>query len=462
MKIKKHDIIELEIETMAFGGQGIARVDGYVVFVKGGIPGDRLKARVFKKKRDFAEAGIVEMLETSPDRIKAPCPYSGYCGGCQWQQVQYEKQLEYKKGHVLESLAHIGSLENVPVKDVLPSETIFGYRNKMEFSFSDRRWFLPHELDLKETESGFALGLHVPRTFNKVIDMEACLLQKETGNHILGIVKEYARNSGVPVYGIKTHEGFWRYLAIRYSVAFDQWMVNLVTAEDRPDIVQPLADELAVRFERIGSIVNNITARKAAIAMGEEERVLFGESQIEDQIGSHTFRISANSFFQTNTPGARKLYETVLEYAELTGEEQVLDLYSGTGTIPIYLSSRAKNVIGMEIVESAIADARKNCEENGIQNCSFICGDIRKKLPEIEKTPDVLIIDPPRAGMHKDVLIRIMEMAPEKIVYVSCNPTTLARDLGQMEQDYEILEIQPVDMFPHTYHIEAVAKLRRK
>ncbi|MBW1901338.1 MAG: 23S rRNA (uracil(1939)-C(5))-methyltransferase RlmD [Deltaproteobacteria bacterium] len=462
MKVRKRDILELSIDKMAYGGQGIARLDGFVIFVKGGMPGDRLTAQVFKKKKDYAEARMIELIEPSPDRVQAPCPYSGYCGGCQWQSVRYERQLDYKKEHIEESMKHIGALKDVVVRDVVPSENKFAYRNKMEFSFSDRRWFLPQEMDRRETEGGFALGLHVPGTFYKVIDIDACLLQQERGNEILQEVKEYVRGCGIPVYGLKTHEGFWRFLAIRYSTAFDEWMVNLVTSEERPEAVQPLADALLRKFGQIKSIINNITGRKASIAVGESEIVLAGQRHIEDKIGPYTFQISPNSFFQTNSPGAQKLYQTVVDYAQFKGNEMVIDLYSGTGTIPVFLASRVQAVTGIEISETAVQDARKNCKENSIDNCRFICGDIREKLPAITHKPDVLIIDPPRAGMHKDVLARVLALSPEKIIYVSCNPATMARDIGQMIQNYQVVEIQPVDMFPHTYHIEAVAKLRHR
>lgn len=460
MNMRKGDIIELSIHNMAYGGRGLGRLDGLVVFVKGGVPGDRVRARVFRKKRDYAEAGILELLAPSPHRVTAPCPYSGYCGGCTWQHVAYERQLQYKRDHVRESLERIGGLEDSQVLQPIPSERVFGYRNKMEFSFSDRRWFLPHEMERRPIEGDFALGLHVPGTFHKVIDMEACLLQRNTGNLILKEVKAYVKDSGIPVYGLRSHQGFWRFLMVRHSTAFDQWMVNMVTSEDRQEAVLPLAEELCRTIPEIRTVVNNINNRKAAIALGQSERVLTGEGDIQDRIGPFTFRISANSFFQTNAPGAHKLYDTVARYARLTGTERVLDLYSGTGTIPIFLAHKARSVTGIEISEDAVLDARKNCEDNGIPNCRFLCGDMREKLLEIEKGPDVVVIDPPRAGMHKDVLARVLELAAKRVIYVSCNPVTLARDMGLMKGAYELLEIQPVDMFPHTYHIEAVACLR--
>ena len=458
MNLSKGNTIELEIDKMAYGGMGLGRVNGLVIFVRGAAPGDRIAARIYRKNKDYAEADLTELLSPSPHRIEPPCPYSGYCGGCQWQQVRYENQLGYKKEHVKESIEHIANLKSPLVHDVVPSEKIFGYRNKMEFSFSDRRWFLPDELHNKD-EDNFALGLHVPGTYNKVIDMDACLLQEEGGNQILSEAKRFVKDSGIPVYGLKSHVGFWRFLVLRYSTAFDEWMVNVVTSEDRPEVVRPFADSLSRSFDKIKTIVNNINRRKASIAVGEHEIVLSGQGFIRDRIGKFTFQISANSFFQTNSLSIEKLYQKVVEYGELNGNEMVIDLYSGTGTIPIFLAERARSVTGIEITESAVLDARRNCAEFGIRNCSFICGDIREKLSSISYKPDLMIIDPPRQGMHKDVLAQVLKLSPKKVIYVSCNPATMARDIGEMISNYELIEIQPFDMFPHTYHVEAVAKL---
>jgi 23S rRNA (uracil1939-C5)-methyltransferase len=459
MKLHKDETIELNIDKMAYGGRGIGRLGGFVVFLRGVVPGDRVRARIYRKKKGYAEASLVELIEPSPDRVQAPCLYSGYCGGCQWQHIRYEAQLSFKQEQVKESLKTIGGLKNFVVHNVLPSENTFAYRNKMEFSFSDRRWFLPHELYKREIEGDFALGLHVPGTYKKVIDVEACLLQQETGNRILREVKRHAKESRIPVYGLKSHEGYWRFLTIRYSNSFDEWMVNLVTSEKRQEVIRPLADVLSGQIEQIKTVVNNITRRKASIAVGEDEVVLEGKGHIRDKIGPFTFQISANSFFQTNSLAAQTLYETVADYAELKGNDMVLDLYSGTGTIPIFLADRAQAVTGIEINESAVLDARRNCEDNSIDNCRFIIGDIREGLSSINYRPDVMIIDPPRAGIHKDVLAQALALSAERIIYISCNPATMARDISGMAQDYELVEIQPVDMFPHTYHIEAVAKL---
>jgi 23S rRNA (uracil1939-C5)-methyltransferase len=431
------------------------------VFVRGAVPGDRITARVIRKKKDYLVAKIVELSEPSPDRVQPPCAYSGHCGGCQWQHVKYDRQLAYKRAQVEETLARIGALRDTPVRDVLPSQNRFGYRNKMEFTFSDRRWVLPDEFPKTGSESGFALGLHVPGTFHKVIDIDACLLQPDEGNRILRAVKDHVKESRLPVYGLKSHRGFWRFLALRHSSSIDEWMVNVVTSQENSAVTADLAAFLTARFPRIRTVVNNVNARRASIAVGERETVLHGDGIIKDHIGAYGFQISANSFFQTNTLGGETLYHQIAEYAELQGSETVLDLYSGTGTIPIFLSDRAARIVGIEIGQSAVRDAELNCDANEIRNCLFLWGDIKECLVGLQIKPDVVILDPPRVGVHKDALEPILGLEAERIVYVSCNPATMARDLAQMRQDYHIAEIQPVDMFPQTFHIEAVAKLIR-
>jgi 23S rRNA (uracil1939-C5)-methyltransferase len=462
MKIKKGLQAQVEITDVAFGGRGLVRLDGMAVFVDQTVPGDRVIIRISRKKKNYAEARVIELIQSSPLRIIAPCEYSGFCGGCKWQFIKYEQQLLYKRQHVLDSLEHIGSIRDVTVHDTIPSKLIFGYRNKMEFSCSDRRWLLPHELDRVDVDMGFALGLHVPGTFHKVIDTRECLLQPDLGNQLMDEVRTFMRSSDKPVYGLRSHIGFWRFLVLRHSVAHDQWMVNIVTSADGRKTVQPLADRLIDRYPKVVSIINNVTSRKAGVAVGDVEYTLAGSDIISDKISGFEFEISANSFFQTNTRGAAPLFKTVEKYAGLTGTETVLDLYSGTGTIPILLSEHSKAVTGIEIIESAVADAEKNCRKNGISNCRFIMGDIRKCLSQITQPPDVLIIDPPRAGMHKDVVKQVLELGAGRMVYVSCNPATMARDLQMMRDSYRLDEVQPVDMFPHTYHVEAVAKLMRR
>jgi 23S rRNA (uracil1939-C5)-methyltransferase len=350
----------------------------------------------------------------------------------------------------------------VQVHPTLPADLIFGYRNKMEFSCTTRRWLLPHELGREEIVAGMGLGLHVPGTFDKVLDIEACLLLPEQGSRMLSDVREFIRASALPVYGLRAHEGFWRFAVLRHSVAHDQWMVNIVTAWEEPAQVLPLAERLTRRYPNVVSVVNNITGRKAGIAVGESEVLLAGQPTIEERIGPYAFELSANSFFQTNSRGAARLYDTVKAYAGLTGGETVVDLYCGTGTIAIYLSDRAGQVIGLEVVESAVADAGRNCLKNGVDNCRFIGGDIRHTLSQLVDRPDVMVIDPPRVGMHEDVVRQVLELAPRRIVYVSCNPATLARDAALLKENYRVAEVQPVDMFPHTFHIESVARMERR
>lgn len=462
MDIKKGEIVELSIDTTAFGGKGFTKIDGKAVFVEGAIPNDIVLAKITRRKKSHLEARVTEIVKPSPFRLDPPCEYSGYCGGCKWQFLSYDQQLAYKKQHVVDALEHIGLIKGVQVHDTIPSNKVFGYRNKMEFSCSDRRWLLPEEMGKEDIEKEFAVGLHVPGTFDKIIDINKCLLQPDIGNDILNDVKEYIKKSAMPIYGLRSHEGFWRYVVIRSSSEYDEWMVNVVTASEKRDEMEPLADMLLDKYPQIVSIVNNITSRKAGIAVGEYEILLYGRSFIKDKIGQFDFEISANSFFQTNTKSANKLYETALDYCKFNGQETVFDLYSGTGAIAIYLSKHVKEVIGIEIAESAIDDANRNCKNNHVSNCRFVLGDIQKCLLEINNVPDVLVIDPPRSGMHKDVVRQVVELGVEKVVYVSCNPTTMARDIYSMKDKYDIIEVQPVDMFPHTYHIEAVCRLEKK
>ena len=460
--MKKGQQITLEISHIAFGGKGLAKPDGFAVFVDKAVPGDVVQAQITRKKKNYAEARVVALLTASSDRIDSACPYSGYCGGCKWQFLDYEKQLVYKRQHVAESLAHIGGIENIPVHETIPSKRLFGYRNKMEFSCSDRRWVLPNEMDRDDLDRSFALGLHVPGTFNKVIDTEVCLLHPPLGNDILATIRQAIRASELPPYGLKSHAGYWRFVMLRNSAFYDHWMVNIVTSYENTKTMEPLANQLMERYPDVVSVVNNITARKSSVAVGESEVLVAGEPFLKERIGSFEFIVSANSFFQTNSLGAQTLYDKTREYAELQGHETVLDLYSGTGTIAIYLAETANQIIGIEQVESAVRNAERNCRINHVSNCRFVQGDIKDKLPQLTEKPQVVVIDPPRAGMHKDVIQQILRLAPERIVYVSCNPASLARDAAILAEAYDLLEVQPVDMFPHTYHIEAVAKLGKR
>lgn len=467
MTVKKRKAYELEIIDLAFGGKGLAKPDGFPVFIDQCVPGDVVFAKITKKKKSWAQGKLIKIIKESSLRQEGKCQYCNFCGGCKWQQLGYDLQLKYKKRHVIESIEHIGRLKGVPVKDVIPSDRIFEYRNKMEFSCSSKRWLLPEELSDQEIKKDFGIGLHVPGTFDKVIDIKQCEIMPSLGNKILDDVRKFIIKSDLPAYHLRSHEGFWRFLMLRHSVAFDTWMVNIVTKEKNIDVVQQLADMLSKKYSNIASVMNNITDAKSGISTGREEVCLYGRDYIKEKLGKFEFKISANSFFQTNTRACEKLYTKVSEYAALQGREIVVDLYSGTGTIPIWLSDQAKMIYGIEIVKSAVVDAKLNARLNKIDNCEFLEGDIKDVLPQLEKklglnqNIDVMIIDPPRTGMHKDVVKQVLAIAPGKIVYVSCNPATLARDLEMLELKYEIKEIQPIDMFPHTYHIESIALLNR-
>jgi 23S rRNA (uracil1939-C5)-methyltransferase len=458
MGIKSGQEIELWISDMAFGGKGVSKPDDFTIFVDQAVPQDHVAARITRKKKNYAEARMIRLITPSPHRISPPCPYSGYCGGCKWQFLKYEAQLEYKRQHVSDALEHIGLIRGVPVHPAIPSDRIFGYRNKMEFSCADHRWLMPHEMG-SDADTHFAIGLHVPGTFHKVLDISACMLHPEAGNAILEDVRQFIRNSREPVYGLRSHTGFWRFVMLRHSSFYDRWMVNIITSTEKREAVRPLADLLMEKHPEIVSVVNNVTGRSASVAVGEYEILLAGEPVLKEKIGDLILEISANSFFQTNTRGAEKLYETAKNYAELRGTETVLDLYCGTGTIAMFLSNAAREVAGVELIQSAVSDAWRNCQANGISNCRFIQGDIKDCLPRIGVKPDVMVIDPPRAGMHKDVVRQILDAAPPRIVYVSCNPATLARDLALLNEQYAVQEVQPVDMFPHTFHVESVARL---
>ncbi|CCK80406.1 23S rRNA (uracil(1939)-C(5))-methyltransferase RlmD [Desulfobacula toluolica] len=462
MSIKKRKAYELEITDLAFGGRGLAKPDGFPVFIDRCIPGDVVFAKITKKKKSWAEGKLIKILQESSLRKEGKCQYCNFCGGCKWQQIGYDLQLEYKKRHVTESMQHIGGLKDVLVKDVIPSDNIYEYRNKMEFSCSSKRWLLPWELENEEIKKDFGIGLHVPGTFDKVIDIKRCEIMPDLGNQILDDVRNFIKESDLPAYNLRTHEGFWRFLMLRHSVAFDTWMVNIVTTFKQMDVVRDLASVLTQNHPQIKSVMNNITDAKSGVSIGKEEICLYGKDHIKERLGKFVFKISPNSFFQTNTRSCENLYAKVSEYAALTGKETVIDLYSGTGTIPIWLSDQAKMVYGIEIVKSAVVDAKLNAQLNGIENCEFFEGDIKDVLPGLKQKPDVMIIDPPRVGMHKDVVQQVLYISPEKIVYVSCNPATLARDLEMLAPEYDIKEIQPVDMFPHTYHIESVALLLKK
>jgi 23S rRNA (uracil1939-C5)-methyltransferase len=458
---KKGQVFDLEIEKTVFGGQGLGRLSGMAVFVDWAVPGDLVEARIVRRTRNFLKARITRVLRPSPLRVIPPCPAFGVCGGCKWQMISYPRQLAFKEQQVAEALEHIGGIKNAPVSAIIPAENIFGYRNKMEFSCSSSRW-LPEEGEGGRMEEDFAIGLHVPGTFSKVIDLSACLLQHEDANRILSGVRERLKASGLPAYGQRDHKGFFRFVVLRRSHAAGRVLVNIVTAHEETGKLAEIAGGLMKDFPEVVSVVNNVTARKSGVAVGDYEIPLAGATSITEKIGGFSFVVSANSFFQTNTAQAGRLYEIVSEFAGLSGRERVLDLYCGAGGISIFLSEKAGSVTGLEISEGAVADARQNCAGNRVANCTFIAGDVAEGLSQTDFAPDVVIADPPRAGMHPKVVEKLADIKPARLVYVSCDPATLARDLRMLGENYLVEEVRPIDMFPHTHHIEAVARLVRK
>lgn len=460
MKMRKKQQLEITIDKLAFGGKGIGHSQGKIIFVDRVIPGDRVLVRIRRVKRNYLEARVLKLLEPSPLRKKAPCEHFGSCGGCKWQNLDYAQQLSFKREQVVESLQHIGLLDSPKVAPVIPSPLQFQYRNKMEFSFTDSRWLSSEELSDPANIKDFAIGLHVPGAFDRVMQIDTCWLQDEVMNEILNFSQEYFRRSALPVFNLKTHQGLLRFLVLRKSFAYNTYMVNIVTFRAAEQELRQYTELLTQKIPGIVSVINTVNPRVAQIAFGEDERLLFGEKALKEKLGHFGFEISANSFFQTNPLQALNLFQTVQEYVE-DGPKLIWDLYSGTGTIGLFLSEKAKRVVGFELVDRAVQDAYRNCRKNGVSNCEFVSGDIRTNLSEIREKPDVIVCDPPRSGMHPDVVKMILQTNTQTIVYVSCNPTTMARDLKILAGEYRLVKVQPVDMFPHTYHIETVAKLER-
>ncbi len=469
--------LELTTASLAFEGKAVARrEDGYVVFVEGALAEERIIAEIKKAKSNFAEAKLVEILAAGPDRRSPICPYFGICGGCSLQHMNYSAQLSSKKQQVIDLFERVGKIANPPVRDVLAAPNEYYYRNKMEFSFSDQRWLTDEEIASGDVQDRFALGLHVRERYDRVIDAEICYLPKPIVTEILDFTRQFTIENRIGVYsdhapavpedGAPTIANLLRFLVVKTSHATGEIMVNLVTNREESDLLIKYSKELLEKIPSVTTVVNNINTRRAQVAVGDYEIVYHGEGTIRDRIGNAEFRISANSFFQANTPQAERLYSIAAEFAELQPSDVLWDLYCGTGTISLFVADKVKGVLGIELVESAVIDARANAESNGISNVAFVSSDLRRALttPDFladHQRPDVMIIDPPRNGMHPDVVSEVLKLAPERISYISCNPATQARDIALLAAGYELLELQPVDMFPQTYHIECVAKLRR-
>lgn len=463
---KKHDIIleNVLIEAVAAEGKAIAKVDGTVVFVQFAVPGDIVDVRITKKKKNYMEGCILRIVKPSEKRLEPFCSHFGVCGGCKWQPLPYEMQLQAKQQQVYDQLVRIGHLDIPEIQPIIPSEKTVFYRNKLEFTFSSRRWIEagedPESLTPAERQG---LGFHVGRFFDKVLDIKHCWLQEEPSDSIRLFIKRYALEHNLEFFDIREHRGFLRNMIVRNNLKGDVMLILCFYHEDAAARTA-LLDAVSDAFPRITSLWYVING-KANDSISDLDCILYkGEDAIYEEMEGLRFKIGPKSFYQTNSLQAYRLYSTARDFADLKGNETVYDLYTGTGTIAQFISKHAAKVIGIEYVPEAIADARTNAENNGITNCEFFAGDMKDVLTpgfiEEHGNPDVIILDPPRAGIHPDVAGVILDASPERIVYVSCNPASQARDLAILAEKYEITAVRPVDMFPHTHHVENVCALR--
>ena len=447
--VRKGEELELRIDSLAYGGNGVGRHDGFVVFARGGLPGDTVRARVTKVKRGFAEGVVTELVAPGEGRVEAPCRHFGVCGGCRFQDLAYEVQLDEKERQVRDALVRIGRFAEPPLEPIVPAEAQYGYRNKLEYSFT-------------AGDDGIELGFHRAGRWDEVIDIEECLLTTDLGNAVRLAVREWAREERLQPYDQKTGIGYLRHLVVREGRNTGQVLVVLVTAPGEHFEAGYLVDVLR-RFPEVRSIhwaINDTPAEQTNLPT----RLLWGDDAIEEEILGLRYRVRPSAFLQTNTGMAARLYELARECAALTGDENVYDLYCGTGTIGLALSANARSVWGLEISEEAVACAIENAELNGIENAHFFAGNVGQTIEELREeagSPDVVVVDPPRAGLAGKALRRTGELGAPRLVYVSCNPTTLASDLQVLRDEYGyVLErCRPVDMFPHTPHVESVSAL---
>lgn len=490
-KRKQSNIIleKIEIADVAAGGKAIARSqsptlpdgagegvkkNGMIIFVKGTVPGDVVDLEIFKKKKNYAEGKIIKFHKYSEKREKPFCSHFGTCGGCVWQNLNYEEQLFYKQKQVKEALEHIGKISLAPTRSgeevilpIVPSKNETYYRNKLEFAFSNKRWLsneeiknLPFGQDL-----GGALGFHVSGLFDKVLDIEHCYLQPSPSNEIRLEIKNYALRNGLSFFDFRTQRGFLRNLIIRNS-SLGELMTILVFCDENKEAQENMLNHISEKFPSITSLMYIINPKKNDTIFDLGVHLFKGRAFIYEKLDNLTFKISPKSFFQTNTEQANELYKTVKGFAQIKKNDVVYDLYTGTGTIANFIAAGSKKVIGIDYIDDAIEDARENSQINRIENTEFFAGDIKNILDDdfIQQNgkPRIIITDPPRAGMDEKVVKKILDIEPERIVYVSCNPATQARDIAILSPKYDVKKIQPVDMFPHTHHVESVALLEKR
>ncbi len=465
-RAKKPLLENVEITAIASEGKALGRVDDKVVFVPMLVPGDVVDIQVTRKRKSYMEGFVVKQHKFSEMRQDAKCSHFGVCGGCKWQHLPYDKQLEFKQQQVIDNLKRIGHFELPEISPIMGSDLQYYYRNKLEFTFSNKRWLrkeeIGSEINIKQRN---ALGFHIPGLFDKILDIDKCYLQSEISNRIRNGIREYALKNNISFHDIREHKGMLRTLIIRNSSAGELMLILNLYQEDK-DVREGLLNYIKESFPEVTSLMYVIN-HKPHDSIGDLEVKLFsGKDHMIEEMEGLKFKVGPKSFYQTNSKQAFELYKVAREFAALNGDEIVYDLYTGTGTIANFVAGSAKKVIGLEYVPEAIEDAVVNSELNGIENTSFFAGDIKDILNEefLNKhgKPDVIITDPPRPGMHESVIKTILLAAPERIVYVSCNPATQARDITLLAEAYSVEAVQPVDMFPQTHHVENVALLRRK
>ncbi len=471
-KQRKNTILEnVLVQDYAAEGKSLSRVDGKVVFIEGAVPGDVVDVQLSKNKPDWAEGHAVNIKTFSPDRVEPFCSHFGVCGGCQWQMLPYEKQLVYKQKQVTDNLQRIGRIELPPISRIIGADATRGYRNKMEYTFATRK-FIPADEFRKMKAEGISLegqpgaaGFHVRGFFDKVVEIDTCYLQEEPTNHIRKAAAQFAIDNQLSFYDIKQHQGWLRNMFVRNTTT-GELMINVILGYEAVDQRKALLDMLLQRFPQITTLLYTINTKRNDSLYDLDPQVYYGKGPIIEQLEDFRFKISPKSFFQTNTRQAEKLYSITRQYAELDGSQVVYDLYCGTGSIGIFVSRGAKKVIGVEVVADAIADAKENAALNGLAHTDFFAGDVIDICDDVffatHGRPDVVITDPPRAGMHEKLVKKLLDIAAPTVVYVSCNPATQARDLGLLDEKYRVTKIQPVDMFPHTLHIENVVQLKLK
>ncbi|MBK7885076.1 MAG: 23S rRNA (uracil(1939)-C(5))-methyltransferase RlmD [Chitinophagaceae bacterium] len=466
MKKKKFILQDIAVSDYAAEGKSLSRQDGKVIFIEGAVPGDIADVLITKNKKDWAEGKVVQIKKLSPERVEPFCMHFGTCGGCKWQMLPYKKQLEYKQQEVEQNIKRIGKIVNPLLLEIVGADETVYYRNKLEFTFSNKRYLTHTEIKQEgEVPQQNALGFHAPRIFDKIIDIKTCYLMDDVNNSIRNTVRDFVQQHNYPFYDIREHTGWLRNIIIR-NCTTGELMVNICfNYDDEPERIK-LLDYLAEKIPQITTLLYTINPKWNDTIYDLTPQVYTGKGFVIEQLENFKFKIGPKSFFQTNTRQAEKLYTITRDFAGLTGEEIVYDLYCGTGSIGIFLSQLAKKIIGVEAIAEAIEDAKVNAALNNIEHAHFFAGDVIKICDDAffdtHGRPDVVITDPPRAGMHEKLVSKLLEIATPKIVYVSCNTATQARDIALLSEKYMVVKIQPVDMFPHTHHIESVALLQLK